>query len=357
MNTATALYYNGPSVEPVEVTVLLFDSAIHLYETGNNHPIDRFPLKQAVYKNTSTNHLVYLDETGNRYLQFPNDHPLATTLAREIAEATMSTPKRLLKNRALVILSFILLVLIGFYFLLISLIPYLGTKMIGAGQEIALGEQLHAAMMQQAKLLGEVQDTTGSLRLQGFADELRLSDRYPVRITLLKSNTINAFALPGGNIVVYTGLLQKIKTPEALAALLAHECTHVNQRHSLRSMLRSVASTLAIAVIFGDASGIAAALANNVEALNGLRYSRSLEQEADRRGMELLIENGVDAKGMQQLLQTLQKAGGDIPDEFSFLSSHPLTKERLKEAERYVQEHPQKISEREELRILFERLK
>ena len=95
---------------------------------------------------------------------------------------------------------------------------------------------------------------------------------------------------------------------------------------------------------------------SNVETLNGLRYSRSLEAEADRKGMDLLMANRVDLKGMRQLMQALQEEG-DIPNSLSFLSTHPLTKQRIRATDRYIKEHPQKVSVRQDLQLLYEKLK
>ena len=342
MRNDTALYFDEKNPDRLEVRVLLFNTAVHLYALENNASLYRFPLAGTQYKKTKGHYYLFLNDQQTQYLQLANDHPLATTLSTEVTEANMSLPRRLLRNRALLILSFLLAFVTGVYFLIISLVPYFGTKMIGVPQEIEMGDQLHASMLAQARLLGEETDAAGTLRLQAFADELQLSRHYPIRITLLKSSTINAYALPGGNVVVYSGLLQRIKTPEALAALLAHECTHVNERHSLRSLLRSAASSLALSVVLGDAGGAASALAGNVQALNGLQYSRSLEKEADSKGMELLLQNGVALDGMKQLMQTLQQTETNTSGTLSFLSSHPLTKERLRAAENYISQHPPK---------------
>jgi beta-barrel assembly-enhancing protease len=357
MSNDTALYFDEKHTDGLSIRVLLFNSAIHLYAIENNALLHRFPLAGTQYKKTEGHHYLFLNDNQTQYLQLANDHPLATTLSREVTEANMSLSKRLLRNRALLILSFLLAFLTGVYFLIISLVPYFGTKMIGVQQEIEMGDQLHASMLAQARLLGEETDAAGTLRLQAFADELQLSRHYPIRVTLLKSSTINAYALPGGNVVVYTGLLQKIKTPEALAALLAHECTHVNERHSLRSLLRSAASSIALSVVFGDAGGAASVVASNVQALNGLRYSRSLEEEADTKGMDLLLQNGVAADGMKQLMQTLQQAETNTSGTLSFFSSHPLTEERLKAAENYISQHPLNTSARADLQSLFREIK
>jgi Zn-dependent protease with chaperone function len=357
MSKNTTLYFDGKSNDAQEVRVLIFNSAVHLYTVEDNQLLQRISLARTSYKKEHNSHLLFFDEKQPHYLQFTNDHPLSATLAKEVSEANMPRGNRFLRSRALHVLAFLLAFLVGIYFLIISLVPYLGAKMIGVQKEIEIGDRIHATMLAEAKLLGEEVDNVGSGHLQAFADQLKLSANYPIRVTLVKSNTVNAYALPGGNIVVYTGLLEKIKTPEALTALLAHECTHVNERHSLRSLLLSAASSLAIGVVFGDASGIASVLASNAEALNGLRYSCSLEEEADSKGMELMLQNGVSADGMKQLMQTLQQAEINVPGTLSFLSSHPLTRERLEVAEKYLQQYPQKTAPRKDLQIIFQNLK
>jgi predicted Zn-dependent protease len=210
-------------------------------------------------------------------------------------------------------------------------------------------------MLDQAAMTGAYVDSTGTIELQDFADQLNLSRTYPIRVTLVKSDIVNAYALPGGNIVVYSGILKKIKTPEELAALLSHESTHVNERHSLKSLLRSAANGLIVSILLSDASGITGTLVSNAQTLNGLSYSRSLEKEADQKGMELLLANGVDLEGMRDLMRTLE-AEGDVPGSISFLSSHPLTKERIQAATKFIKDHPQSIEEREDLKEQFEKL-
>lgn len=357
MSSNTATYFDGKSTYPQQVQVLVYNAAIHLYTIGDNQLLQRLPLAGALYKKEGNSHFLSFSDKPGLYLQVPNELPLTATLAKEVSEANMSRGSRLMRSRALHVLVFLLAFLAGVYFLIISLVPYLGSRMIGVQQEIAIGDRIHAAMLAQAKLLGEEVDTRGTGHLQRFADQLTLSTKYPIRMTLVKSNTVNAYALPGGNVVVYTGILEKIKTPEALAALLAHESTHVNERHSLRSLLRSLSSKIVIAAVFGDASGVASVLASNAEALNGLSYSRALEEEADNRGMGILLANAIPVAGMKQLMQTLQESESDASGTLSFLSSHPQTEKRLKAAEKYILQHPQNIEKRRDLQMIFEKLK
>lgn len=356
MENNTLLYYDGVSARATPVRVLLLADQLQLHDETDDRLLHSFPLKGTAHNTVGHTHYLYLDARGLQYLQYPADHPLAAPLAGEVEKANPALGQRLMKQKTIVLIPLMLALAIGLYFLVVNLVPFLGMGVIGVQQEIAMGDKLRQVMEREERLIGARVDTTGTRNLQAFADALKLSKGYPIRVTLVRSKIVNAYALPGGQVVVYSGILEKIKTPEELAALLAHESVHVNERHSLRSMLRSAAHGIIISVIFSDASGVSGAVVSNAEALNGLRYSRSLESEADRKAMEILLANGVKLEGMRQLMRTLQKEG-DVPGSLSFLSSHPLTKERIKEAGRYISQHPQKSTSRPDLEQLFQELK
>ncbi|MCW3106340.1 MAG: exported zinc metalloprotease YfgC precursor, partial [Segetibacter sp.] len=228
--------------------------------------------------------------------------------------------------------------------------------LIGVEQEIKIGDKLKDLTLKEAPVFGKNVDVKGSRILQQFADQLQLSSTYPIRVTVVNSDIVNAYALPGGNIVVYKGILERIKTPEELVALLAHESTHINERHTLRSLLRSAANAIIISIVFGDASGISGAIAGHAETLNGLRYSRSLEAEADEKGMNLMLQNKINVNGMRQLMQMLQQED-KLPGSLAFLSTHPLTKERVAATEKYLSKHPETFERRNDLEESFFKLK
>ena len=356
MEDAIVLYYDGLSARPTEVRVLLLDEALHLYNETGESLIQNFPLTGMAYNEVGHTNYVYLDSKGLQYLQFSSHHPLAGQASELIARANPHWGQKLMKQKLPVLVLFVVVAAVSAYFLVLNLIPFLGMRMISVQQEIVMGNKLKQVILEETNAFGASTDTTGTGTLQSFADKLHLSDNYPICVTLVNSDMVNAYALPGGHVVVYSGIIEKIKTPEALAALLAHESSHVNQRHSLRSMLRNAATGIMVAVIFNDATGVSGALVSNANALNGLRYSRALETEADNKAMNLLVASKVNAKGMKELMQVLEKEG-DLPGSLSFLSSHPLTKKRIKSAADYLKKHPQKEAERKDLREIFTVLK
>ncbi len=167
--------------------------------------------------------------------------------------------------------------------------------------------------------------------------------------------TINAFALPGGYVGVNTGLILLTQTESELAAVLAHEITHVTQHHFTRSMAgqqRSLVyalAALAVAIAAsqshsssaGQATNAAIASAQAIAMQSQLNYTRENEYEADRVGFQRLDAAGFDDTAMGTMLQRLQKgtrfAEGSAP---SYLRTHPVTYERIAEAQARAQGKP-----------------
>ena len=149
-------------------------------------------------------------------------------------------------------------------------------------------------------------------------------------LLVVKKMDFNAFALPGGTIVLHTGALEKLKDVPSLMALIGHENGHVQGRHSLRTLSRSLGLYALVSMILGDFTGIAAVLVDNAQSLQTLSYSRDFEREADEAAFQFLCRNELPVSGLVSLMETMQKEGEknglDIP---GMLSSHPLTEERL----------------------------
>ena len=350
------LYYDGCSARPTEVRVLLLADQLQVQANDTLQSVQCFSFSGMAYNKVGNGHYLYLDAKGIQYLQFPLDYTYTNILLKKVADHNKNWGQGLLKQKTSVLFCLMLFLGIGLYFGLIYFIPFAGGRLIGVKEEIQLGFRLKEILLEEAALLGAKTDTAGTRKLQAFADKLKLSTQYPIQLTLVKSDVVNAYALPGGQVIVYSGILKQIHTPEALAALLAHESSHVNERHSLKALLRNAANSILIAVVFNDATGVSGAVIGNANTLNGLRYSRSLEVEADKKGCDLLMENKLDVKGMQELLQVLEKMG-DMPNSLSFLSTHPLTKERLEVTKLYIENNPQKREQQSELNVLFHSLK
>ena len=152
--------------------------------------------------------------------------------------------------------------------------------------------------------------------------------RYQFRAVLLDRPEVNAFALPGGRIFVFTGLLDRIQKPGELAGVLAHEMAHVTQRHGLRKLIASGGPYYVLKLFISDQQGVLSAISAGSQLLVGQYYSRDVEREADTIGWHNLVAADIDPRGMVDFFQLLtegENATG-IPQMFR---SHPATSERI----------------------------
>lgn len=162
---------------------------------------------------------------------------------------------------------------------------------------------------------------------------------------LVRDRSVNAFALPGGYVGVHLGLIALTTTSDQLASVLAHELTHVTQRHIARSIApQQNASLVAIAALLLGI--LAASRSNNVDAANAaimggqaaaiqgqLNFSREMEREADRVGFSVLAAAGYATAGMAGMFERLDVAMRlNDNNGFPYLRSHPLTVDRISEA-------------------------
>ena len=262
-----------------------------------------------------------------------------------------ATVPLLLSRPVLFILSLAAAGIAAYIWLLPLLSGWLST-LLPLDADRRVGEAYWTSMAPTLKL-----DTARSAALQRFGDELELAPDFKLSYHVVKDEQVNAFALPGGHIVVYTGILDRMNEPGELAALLAHEGTHVQLRHSMRGIMRELSGAVLLSLIIGDVGALTTIVAERADDLRGLAYTRGLESEADAVGMERMAADGLDAQGMVKLLQLLEREAQDMPEGLSFLSSHPLTTERIAVAEDKAKALGHAPSRDAELERLFEALK
>ncbi|PVY41742.1 M48 family metallopeptidase [Pontibacter virosus] len=215
--------------------------------------------------------------------------------------------------------------------------------------ERTLGEQLYTKMLQGYQVNEEK-----TAALNDYLHALDTDLDYPITAAVVSSEEVNAFAIPGGYVVVYEGILDKMEHHEELAALMGHELAHIQNRHSLRAMARSLSYYMLASVLFGDVSGVAAVLVDNASALRNLEYSRSLELEADREGLELLRRNELNQQGIVLLMERLHM--GSEYEMLAFVSTHPNTGDRIKVLNELIGERNQPYKKNPELQRHWEKL-
>jgi Zn-dependent protease with chaperone function len=198
--------------------------------------------------------------------------------------------------------------------------------------------------LEQEKQLGEMafrQATSGlALRQQGLAWEavqdmgkrLTAGSKYTYQWYVAQDANINAFAVPGGYVVVNTGLIAAADTPEEVAGVLAHEVQHVEQRHTLKNIVHSLGMRALITLALGDVAG---ALGNLAGQLGELKFSRDLESEADRLALDSLRRAQISPRGMVSFFDKLARQGGSPP---TLLSTHPASDDRRAALEKLIAE-------------------
>jgi len=204
------------------------------------------------------------------------------------------------------------------------LIPWIGEKsvvMIPAEFDNYLSNDFLINYLADNKV-----DSVKSERLTDFSAQLDFKNSKPLSFIVVESEIVNAFALPDGKIVVFTGLLHKMKSYEELTALLSHEAVHVNNRHSVKMLARNLAGYIFVSAMFSDVNGIMSIIAENAENLQSLSYSRKFEDEADTEGVRLMMHNKVHPRGMINLFKRLKDDKYAMPE---FLSTHPVTDSRI----------------------------
>lgn len=217
--------------------------------------------------------------------------------------------------------------------------------------EVNLGNKLYNQLISQDSI-----DTLKTTIVNQFAKEINFDTNYNLQITVVRNKELNAFATPGGHILVYDGLLKKLENPEELTGLLAHEATHVRERHSLRAMASDLSRSIFLSIVFHDRSGISSTLIQNADMLNSLRYSREMERIADKGAVETMARNNIDPKGMIQLLNLL-KQQDKTGQSYTYLSTHPATQERITDVKDFIQDNHFTITVNPERNKIWEELK
>lgn len=210
-------------------------------------------------------------------------------------------------------------------------------RLVSEREEIEIGKKNYGPGQQQAG--GEfILDPALTGYVRGvFSRITQVSERpnLPYELVIANDSTPNAWAMPGGKLVIHRGLLTELKSEAELAAVLSHEVVHAAARHSARQMESSVLIGIGVAVLSAAAdskhSGVVD-LATGVGAgLINLKFSRDHELEADRYGMNYMARAGYDPQAAVSMQQTLLRLAGEKRPGWleGLLATHPPSQERV----------------------------
>ncbi len=173
------------------------------------------------------------------------------------------------------------------------------------------------------------------------------TERYDLKVHIIDSAELNAFALPGGNIALNSGLILSAQSSEEVLGVLAHEIIHVTEQHGVRNVLGTAGIFVIVQAMLGDFTGLVGILVDAGPLLLRLSYSRDFESEADDKGFDLLLKANIDPAGMphffnriiNQQAEKMAKIDNEEVRELSelsseYLSSHPQTLDRIEAIEK-----------------------
>lgn len=177
----------------------------------------------------------------------------------------------------------------------------------------------------------------GQTLLDGLGRRLAGQTETPfeVRVRAVHAPMVNAFALPGGVVLVTDDLIRQARSPDELSAVIAHEVSHIEKRHVMQAVWRSLGVGLLLDAVVGGGTGAGQQAVLLAGQATDLRYGRKAESEADARGQALLHGLGLSSKGMATFFERLDRLeGGQMDDAVEFMSTHPDSRRRSQAARR-----------------------
>lgn len=236
-------------------------------------------------------------------------------------------------------------------------------------QEADIGQQVMTSLRRSAP---RIQDPLVYDYLSNIIYRLVPSaplDNRDLQLVIIDDAGLNAFAVPGGIVGVNGGLFLNAATEQQFASVLAHELAHLSQRHFARRMQQQETSTpltvagmvagIILSAVTQSDIGIAAIAGTQALAMqNMLAYSRAHEKEADRIGLEILANAGMDPRGMPEMFEIMMRRnrlqGNRLPE---YLSTHPLTQSRVADTRSRAEQYPdERIRDGQEYHLVRSRL-
>ena len=200
--------------------------------------------------------------------------------------------------------------------------------------ENKLGENIFKGSVDQSKII-QVPEVTKALDtiFARFKPALA-KEPYEFHFYLIRNEELNAFALPGGYVVIHTSLILESESAEEIAGVLAHEISHVTERHAVERIISSLGIMAVCQIFLGDVSGLASIIIQGAQFVSMMQFSQSQESEADSSGFHLLKKAKISHKGFIDFFNRAKTKKDAIPEEIkatlSIFSTHPPDDQRIK---------------------------
>jgi beta-barrel assembly-enhancing protease len=242
----------------------------------------------------------------------------------------VSDPKR---SKRLATIGTVLAITLGLFFLAIPLMAGFLAKLVPKSVEQKIGDQMMDELAKGEKFC---RGDAGLAALDRLVDKLAATTDgdYTFEVYVANGDVLNAFAAPGGHVIIYRSIIEEAEAPEEVAGVLAHEMAHVTEGHPRRGMVQALGYGIFRLITPGD-DNIGAEL---VQSALSNRYSRDDELEADNAGVGMLNRAGIDSRGLPTFFDRLEAKGEQMPGALEFLSTHPTGENRKAALKDVIQE-------------------
>lgn len=153
-------------------------------------------------------------------------------------------------------------------------------------------------------------------------------DRDHIKVHVLNKDEVNAFALPNGHLVIYSGLILASDSPEELSGVISHEIAHIELKHVMRKLINEIGLSVLISMTTGN--GSKEIITQTAKLLSTKAFDRDLEKEADLKAVDYLLKSKIASEPFANFLYKLSTKENDLPEALSWVSTHPELKERAK---------------------------
>ncbi len=205
-------------------------------------------------------------------------------------------------------------------------------NVVSIDEEWQMGRQLQAEVARQVRLSSDAALNAYVTRMgQRIVAQTEMAN-LPWTFQVVEDDAINAFNIPGGHVYINTGLIANARNASELAGVMAHEITHGVSRHGTEQLSKQYG----VSALLGLAGQDPNLLTEIAAGLIFAKYSRGAERESDTYGIRFMTAAGYDPHGMVGLFETLQAESGGGNRNLAFLSSHPLTADRIQAARQQI---------------------
>lgn len=300
-------------------------------------------LKLSIYAGGAGNRMIFFkDKSQDEISIYTSDKSILknpdivsnTQLTNEIKQSKRNLNKPIFVT--LLVISIIVSIIAGLYLLKDKMVEGVASQIPKSWEQKA-GDKLFTTFSLQYRFIKN--DSLKAVFVdvaKPLFDELK-KQGYVIDLYFVNDPTINAFALPGGKVVIQSGLIENAKSWEEVMGVLSHELAHVSCRHHIRGVINNVGIYAILATMIGDVSAIAGTYASLGGELASLSNSRTFENEADEVGWNNLVKAKINPNGIISFFEILKKEHQTVLDstikdkvDLSFLSTHPDTDERIK---------------------------